>query len=244
MSNEFKTSETFVSRIKRELSEFMDLWRENKLIAVYVVGLILLLLVWIILPRLPIGFAPGGPAPNVPQSPPAHSSSGEKKESPQSPKSANLELSPPAESPKLTTLSKLPVYKAIASSEFDSRRSANKVLDGRTGTHSWVYSWWTRRGETTGAWIELVMDRSCIVEEIAYFISFERTQSQIRRASIAFDDGSVQKIHFERKQDWRRVPLQPMRSERVRITVDDVFPNGSENQLQVIEIELRGRDCL
>lgn len=151
-------------------------------------------------------------------------------------------IGPPGSKPVRSA--KLPVFDASASSELDSRKfSARKAIDGRTGTESWLYSWWTRRGETSGAWIDLMLDRQCLVEELAYYISFSYTQSQIRKATISFEDGSTQLIHFERTPGWQRVALEPKRSERVRLTVTDVFPNGNGQQLQVIELELYGRDC-
>lgn len=143
-----------------------------------------------------------------------------------------------------TPVAKLPVFDAAASSELDSVKfGARKAIDGKTSTASWLYSWWTRRGETAGAWIDLILDRQCLVEEIAYFISFSHTQSQIRKATVAFDDGSTQMIHFEQLEGWQRVALQPRRSERVRVSVDDVFPSGKGQQLQVIELELFGKEC-
>ena len=41
---------------------------------------------------------------------------------------------------------KLPIYKAIASSEQAPQYGAMKAIDGRASTASWLYSWYTRRG--------------------------------------------------------------------------------------------------
>jgi len=142
-----------------------------------------------------------------------------------------------------TTNQKLVIYKAVASSESNPRYGAQNAIDGRASAASWLYSWVTREGDTTGAWIDLYLDRPCVVSELGYYIELQYVRSQIRLASVVFEDGTTQQAHFEKKQGWQRVSLNPKRSGKVRIQVDDAFPIGKGDQLQVLELELYGNSC-
>ena len=142
-----------------------------------------------------------------------------------------------------TTNKKLAIYKAVASSEHRPEYGAQKAIDGRASTASYLYSWWSRPGDTSGAWIDLHLDRPCIVAELGYYTAFKHVRSQMRLARVVFEDGTTQQVHFEMKEGWQRVSLSPKPSGRVRIQVDDVFPIGKGDQLQILELELYGNSC-
>jgi hypothetical protein len=134
--------------------------------------------------------------------------------------------------------SKLPLFKALGSSAKPDRFQAQNVI---AKTRSWV----TRPGETKGAWIDLYLHRPCLITELAGFFSFPKygAHSQVRSATVTFDDNSAQKITFEYSPGWQRVALEPRRSEKLRIVVDDIFPAGSGNDVEIAQLELFGTAC-
>jgi hypothetical protein len=136
------------------------------------------------------------------------------------------------------SISKLPAYKAVASSEqSDSRSAQNALREGR--------SWVTRKGETRGAWLDVYLHHPCLVSSIAYYLRFPKygAYSQIRNATLNFDDGTRQRVTFEFSPGWQRVELEPRRADRVRVVVDDVFPAGSGDQVEVAQMEFYGTAC-
>lgn len=141
---------------------------------------------------------------------------------------------------------KLPAYKAIGSSMKSKRSGPQNVLNGKT-SRSFSSSWWPRPGDTVGAWIEFYLNKSCIVNSINHYIMLpneHRVKSQIRNATLRFSDGSTQQIAFSYKSGWQTVNLHPVKTDKVRLTVDDIFPSSRDSsQLQVIEFELIGHSC-
>ena len=134
-----------------------------------------------------------------------------------------------------TSSEKLPVFRAIGSSVINSQ-DAQRVRDGNTH-NGWMAT-------SKAAWLELQLDYPCVVEEIAYYF-VPKDKAQIRQATIKFDNNSSQSVKFEHseKEGWQPRPLTPTKSEKVRITVEDIFPEVNPNYLWIAEIELYGSQC-
>ena len=139
-----------------------------------------------------------------------------------------------------TSIEKLPVFRAIGSSEYSSSYGAQNVRDGHENSRYWA----TKNGNTTGAWIELQLDYPCVIEEIAYYIVLGGS-AQIRQATLKFDGDSSQTVKFDlpKVHGWQTRPLTPTRAAMVKIIVDDIFPERHSTQIHVAEIELHGSQC-
>ncbi len=137
------------------------------------------------------------------------------------------------------------VYDAIASSERARKLGARRAIDGEIGhAGSPANTWVTKQGETVGAWIELLLDKTCTITEVTYHSNFgKHTNSQIRSATIAFANHTSQLVKFEQVSGIQKVKLAPTETSSVRLIVDDVFPNGRADSVQVFELGVSGYDC-
>jgi hypothetical protein len=143
---------------------------------------------------------------------------------------------------------RLQVYKARGSSVKDENENyfgAQKMLDNQVSIASFIYSWWPREGETIGAWADLYLNRACTITEVAYYLAFPKYGggSQIRQATLHFENAGSQQIKFNYVSGWQRVHIKPQRADQLRLEVDDIFPVNDGKQLQVIEVELYGNKC-
>ena len=137
-----------------------------------------------------------------------------------------------------TSSGKLPVVRAIGSTE-NSYSPVRYVRDGRTENR-----WMTKDGDSKGAWVELQLDYPCVIEEIAYYMVLGRA-AQIRQATVKFDNDSSQQVKFDHLSEsgLRNIPLTPMKAEKVKIIVDDIFDENNAKHLEIAEIELHGSQC-
>ena len=138
---------------------------------------------------------------------------------------------------------KLPVFRAIGSSEKRDSSTAQNVLDGNLDAYAARSSWLPRPGDTIGAWVDLYLNKPCTVTGINYYIKLGGNGSQIRKAIVSFDDSPSKEILFEYKDGWQMVQISPTKTDKLRITVEDIFPMGKGNELRIIEIELYGNNC-
>ena len=140
-----------------------------------------------------------------------------------------------------TSIEKLPVFRAIGSSESSSNYEAQHVLDGKIGL-AWGAVWQTKDGQTKGEWVELQLNQPCVIEKLVYYLVLGGG-AQIRQATVKFDNGSPLQLKFDYATGMQERFFTPQKAEKVRIIVDDIFPENRGYRLEIAEIELHGSQC-
>lgn len=65
-------------------------------------------------------------------------------------------------------------------------------------------------------------------------------ETNIRKASVKFDDGTRQKISLMHIEGWQTAQLQPIVTTRIRIIVERIF-NEKDDPVYLYEMEIWGK---
>lgn len=126
------------------------------------------------------------------------------------------------------------------------RYSAAKIVDGDPST-----AWGSKRGHYQNEWLEIAFSKMVAPTSIdvltGYCSKFNGRNlfplnRRIKRAQLSADGGWSVVYDFRDSSEWQSVPVtQPMTTQRVRLTIIDIYPGSRWEDLHVSELRVMGR---
>ena len=130
----------------------------------------------------------------------------------------------------------LPVGQATASSYSAAQDSCGYYPANLVAATNCI--WASASGDEVGAWIRLTLSGSWTVTALG-FNTFgpSATGVRIRTADVSFDDGSTQHIALDDAESWQQVPVSPVVSSSIEITVTSVYLDGPRRSFNGIVLK-------
>ena len=138
-----------------------------------------------------------------------------------------------------TDVSEILEISHVTASSFSPDGNPEKAVDGQSANGS--YGWFSAKGETIGAWIQLDFRISKVVTNIQFRTTAQANDPKDIR--LLFSDGTTQDIHLRAIDGIQNCEISPVSTNSIRFIIDSVNNEKDNNwdYVAIMEISVFGR---